>query len=234
MSSAATQRPHFLFLHGWGQSVQVWHQQNKHFSPLSRVHLVNLPGHGGAIDMPEQQWLEQLSPIIQYHASQQPVVLVGWSLGGQLALALQQQLQHQLAGLVLVSTTPCFRQQEDWQWGCDEEVWQKFTLAAEQQNPKLMQRFFQMMLHGDKLTPREVQHLAKGAINKSTPPSSLALNTGLSFLSKFDFRHNLQDIELPTLIIHGQQDVIVPVQAGQFLAAHMPHAEIHIFEDCGH
>ena len=230
-----TKLPHIIFLHGWGQSAHIWYQQTRHFSPLTRSYAINLPGHGGSPDMATEAWPHHLQNEIQHHINthNQPTILIGWSLGGQIALHLQQNLEG-LSGLVLVSTTPRFRQHHDWAYGCGDEIWQGFSQAASEQNPKLMQRFFQMMLHGDKLERRAIQNIAKQAINKACPPSSQALQAGLSLLSELDLRQNLYAITCPTLIVHGQQDVIVPVAAGQYLAQQIPHAELQIFEDCGH
>ncbi len=227
--------PHIIFLHGWGQSTQIWHQQVKHFSPLTRSYAINLPGHGGSPDIATEAWLTHLQQEIQHHINthNQPTILVGWSLGGQIVIKLQQELKG-LSGLVLVSTTPRFRQHHDWMSGCSDEVWQGFSQAAETQNPKLMQRFFQMMLHGDKLSRHALRDIAKTAINKDNPPTAPALQAGLSYLSDLDLRQNLTSITCPTLVVHGQQDVIVPVAAGQYLAQQIPHAELQIFEDCGH
>jgi len=227
--------PHIIFLHGWGQSVQIWHQQTQYFSPLTRSYAINLPGHGGSADMQAELWLHHLQQEIQHHihTHHQPTILVGWSLGGQMALRIQQKLEG-LSGLVLVSTTPRFRQHNDWVHGCSHDVWQGFSQAASEQNPKLMQRFFQMMLHGDKLERRAIQNIAKQAINKVYPPSPQALQAGLHFLSTLDLRDKIKAVQLPSLVIHGAQDVIVPVAAGQYLAQKIPHAELQIFEDCGH
>jgi len=228
--------PNIIFLHGWGQSAQVWHQQMTHFSPLTRTYAINLPGHGGACDVKQTQWITHLTQDVEHHINthKQPTILVGWSLGGQIALALQAELQDKLAGLVLVSTTPTFRQQHDWLHGCSDEVWQGFEQASQQQTPKLMQRFFQMMLHGDKLSRKDMKNIAKVTINKGYPPTNQGLTTGLNLLSDLDNRACLGDIQLPTLVIHGAQDVIVPTKAGQYLAAHIPNTQLQIFEDCGH
>jgi len=228
-------QPNIIFLHGWGQSSQIWQRQIQYFTPLARVYATNLPGHGGANDIPPKEWLTHLTQEIQHHVNthQQPTILVAWSLGGQIALKIHADIVG-LTGLALISTTPSFRQQDDWSHGCSDEVWHGFTQAAETQNPKLMQRFFQMMLHGDKLSRKEIQNIAKAAINKNTPPTMQGLQAGLSFLSDLDLRQNLISITCPTLVVHGQQDVIVPTKAGQYLAAHIPNTQLQIFEDCGH
>jgi len=233
MPNNLDQQPIMIFLHGWGQSTQIWHQQIKHFSPLTRTYAINLLGHGGAPDMPQEEWTQHITDEINHISQGKPVLLVGWSLGGQIALRIQQHINH-LAGLVLISTTPCFRQQEDWSHGCSDEVWQGFEQASQQQTPKLMQRFFQMMLHGDKLTRKAMQTIAKEAINKQQAPTQQALQAGLSLLSSLDLRETLARITVPSLVVHGLQDVIVPVQAGEYLAGNITNSELHTFEDCGH
>jgi len=235
MTAIINPHPHIIFLHGWGQSVQIWHQQTNFFTSLMPTYAINLPGHGGASDMKQDIWLKHVTQAIQQRIDthQQPTILVGWSLGGQIALKVHQDIVG-LTGLVLTATTPCFRQQNDWLHGCSDEIWQGFEQAATAQNPKLMQRFFQMMLHGDKLSRKDIQYIAKTAMDKTSPPSTQALQAGLHFLSKFDLRNTLKYMKLPTLVIHGAQDVIVPVAAGQHLAQHIPNAEQHIFQDCGH
>jgi pimeloyl-ACP methyl ester carboxylesterase len=39
---------------------------------------------------------------------------------------------------------------------------------------------------------------------------------------------------MPTLVIWGEQDQIVPVSVGQTLADALPHAHFHVLRDCGH
>ncbi len=226
-------QPTIIFLHGWGQSAQIWYQQIKHFSPLARTYAINLPGHGGAPDVSQDEWTQHITSEINHISQDKPVLLVGWSLGGEIALKIQQHI-HRLAGLILISTTPCFRQQKDWPHGCSDEVWRGFTQASQQQTPKLMQRFFQMMLHGDTLTRKAMQTFAREAINKQQPPTQQTLQTGLSLLSSLDLRETLARISVPSLVIHGMQDVIVPVHAGEYLARKITNAKLHIIQDCGH
>ncbi|MDX8381497.1 MAG: alpha/beta fold hydrolase [Ghiorsea sp.] len=232
---SSTQVPHFIFLHGWGQSAQIWHQQMHNYTCFEDASFINLPGHGGANESHQGDWLSHLTEQIQHDIDDhnQPSILIGWSLGGQIALAIETQLSD-LKGLVLISTTPSFRQSCNWSPGCSDEIWQSFSQAALSSTPKIMQRFFQMMMIGDNLSRTELQHMAKESINKETPPTPQALQTGLTLLSSIDLRSNLKKISLPTLIINGAQDVIVPLAAGQYLADHVPNAKIHVFQDCGH
>jgi len=231
----ANQQPNtkLVFLHGWGQSEQVWYQQTDYFAEQSLT--INLPGHGSRAEAPADQWIEQIVAELK-GIKLENIILVGWSLGGQLAIAVEKELRDKkrIFGLVLVSTTPCFRQKPDWDFGCSDDVWSAFQSSAETQDPKLMQRFFKTMLHGDILSRSERNSIAKDAVNRHHPPSTKSLKAGLELLSNVDSRQNIQKISIPTLVVHGQQDAIVPVQAGQFLADNINTSQLHILQDCGH
>jgi 2-hydroxymuconate-semialdehyde hydrolase len=38
----------------------------------------------------------------------------------------------------------------------------------------------------------------------------------------------------PTLVVHGRQDRIMPLTAGEYLAQHLPNAQLHVFDNAGH
>ena len=44
----------------------------------------------------------------------------------------------------------------------------------------------------------------------------------------------LADIGVPTLVIHGERDAIVPVDVGRHTAAHIPGADLVVIPDAGH
>ena len=230
MSSEQTQ---LIFLHGWGQSKQVWYQQ---FENAFQTTFLDLPGHGDADPADTEEWLSIMEEKVLTLYQNRKIILIGWSLGGQLAIQLENRIRQKasLLGLVLVSTTPCFRQQKDWQPGCEAPIWQGFTDAAAHQDMKLMQRFFQMMLHGDVLDKSKRIEISRSAIDKRHQPSFETLKQGLSLLSELDLRNQLNEIKTPTLVMHGMEDIIVPVAAGQYLAEHISHSEIHLFQECGH
>jgi pimeloyl-ACP methyl ester carboxylesterase len=52
--------------------------------------------------------------------------------------------------------------------------------------------------------------------------------------SRAEVTSRLGEIQMPTLVIWGEQDQIVPVSVGQALADALPHAHFHVLRDCGH
>lgn len=44
----------------------------------------------------------------------------------------------------------------------------------------------------------------------------------------------LARLDVPTLVVHGRQDVIVPLEGSYYLAEHLPQADLYVINRCGH
>jgi len=216
-----------VFLHGWAQSRHIWFQQRDRFPDA--VYL-NLPGHGGADEVASDNWIDALAQQLP----DTPCVLAGWSLGGELALALAARFPERIAGLALISTTPRFRKDKNWSSGCDAEVFDGFETAVASASPRLLNRFFALMLHGDNLSRSDYNALARKAVDRDCPASTDGLSAGLELLATLDLRATVADLSLPTLVIHGELDAIVSVACGRWLADSMAGSQFALFPACGH
>lgn len=216
--------PGIAFIHGWGQSALTWHAQAAHFSSRYGVHAPNLPGHGGAADARLEDWEDVLLQALP----DAPVLLVGWSLGGMLGLRLAKRHPERLAGLVLLASTPCFRSRPGWGHGCEDAVFERFGEALESDAPRLLDRFFALMLQGDAITRRQFVEIARTSVDKRHPVSAAGLRSGLKLLDTLDLRDDLGAIDVPTLIVHGENDAVTPVGAARFMAQAMAHADLRI------
>ncbi|MGH8772983.1 MAG: alpha/beta fold hydrolase, partial [Burkholderiales bacterium] len=65
-------------------------------------------------------------------------------------------------------------------------------------------------------------------------PSLAALIAGLTVLKETDLRKSLPGVEQPALVMHGEEDRVVPIAAARWLAAQMPTAKLSVFAGCGH
>ena len=222
--------PPLVFLHGWGQSSRIWQHQADHFRRFAPVLTPQLPGHGGAAEAPPEAWLETLAAGLP----DKPAVLVGWSLGGMLALELAHGFPERVAALALVSTTPCFRARDDWPHGCADATFRAFEQAVRAHSPKALARFFALMLQGDALPRSRTNELARHYIDREHPPTAGALAGGLALLAMLDLRRQLPHIKQPVWVAHGDHDAIIPAAAGHDLAGQLPHAAWHRFDACGH
>jgi len=214
-----------VFIHGWGQSKQIWHQQQASFP---HAIFLNLPGHGGEPD--SANWLESLENKLP----KEPCILVGWSLGGMLSMQLALAYPERIKGLALINSTPCFSQKDGWIHGCSDNLLQDFKQGIEQQAAKTMSRFFALMLHGENITRQQFNAIARAAVDRNQPCSAQGMQEGLRLLEYLDLRDQISHIHQPTIIMHGDNDAVIPVQASDFLAKNIPNSTLHHFETCGH
>src|SRR5439155_22833894 len=95
---------------GWERTLRVWYGLGGALTARFRVISIDLPGHGrsdwdaSAGTPAAQAWRvhETLAPLTRRYA------LLGWSLGGQLALDLAAALPSRIERLALIATTPRF------------------------------------------------------------------------------------------------------------------------------
>ena len=97
MNTASRHSPPIVLLHGWGLSSKVWAPL---LAQLPALTALDLPGHGSALPAGDSlaAWAEALVAQLPDGA-----VLVGWSLGAQLALHIAAQHPHKAARLVPVN-----------------------------------------------------------------------------------------------------------------------------------
>ncbi len=217
-----------VFLHGWGQSARIWQAQQPLFASRGPVLMPNLPGHGGTSDVPAPDWVVRLAAGLP----RQPAMIVGWSLGGMLAIRIALASPERVAALVLVGTTPRFRRARDWKAGCPADIFHRFEQDVRGDPARAVRRFVSLMLHGDDL-PHARRRAIMAAANPDEPPSVDALRHGLDLLDRMDLRAQLARLRLPCLVMHGTRDAVTPFAAGAFLAANIAGAELVSF-DAGH
>ncbi len=214
-----------VFLHGWGQSQQIWWQQKDAFPEAL---FLNLAGHGGRAEADD--WVLD---VVQ-QLPDEPVTLLGWSLGGMVAMRLAHAYPERVASLILCNSSPSFCSRSDWQYGCDAALVHDFRQGIARAEAKTMGRFFALMFHDVTMERRTYQTIARHAIDKQHLVTSQTLLQGLKLLEHWDLRPILADIKQPTLVIHSSNDAVIPVEAGQYLAQNIAGARFENISDAGH
>lgn len=156
-------------------------------------------------------------------------LVAGWSLGGQLVLNIAQRHPHKVSGFVLVASTPKFAQAGDWQNGMPLETLLAFQQALQNNPGALLKRFCTLQAMG---TQPDARELGQELLTLADP--SLARAIGLQLLQWLDLRPLLTQITQPCLILHGEQDQLMPSAALPDWQKQLQHATVCRLAGCGH
>jgi pimeloyl-ACP methyl ester carboxylesterase len=158
-------------------------------------------------------------------------VVIGWSLGGQLAVRAVAQGLMRPALLVLIATPYQFVARPELKLGMPRDVFDKFRDNYGQNPQRTLKKAWELLHKDDKhanTVRKELQTHDKNALLQ------LDWHQWLDYLDRFSCDALSLDGFPPTLIIHGRQDHVVRFeQSDQFLRA-IPHASRLPLEDCGH
>lgn len=228
-------KPEVVLLHGWASHPQVFRSLTRAMEKTCRVHALPLPGYAGAMPC-EPCTLERMAQVLSA-AAPRACVVVGWSLGAQVALAWARQAPRQVERLVLMSATPCFTQRAGgetaWPHAVSALTMRQFTSAMQRDAQGLLRRFVALQAQGDARAVRVAHQLRTALFTNPLPPLDV-LAAGLDLLRVTDLRALLPSIAQPALVLHGERDAVTPCAAGEALAAAMPQAQLVTMADAGH
>lgn len=218
-----------VLLHGLGWDSSLWFPTLTQLATRHRAIAADTRGHG-ASDKPEgpysiAQFADDWASLLD-HLRVWDATLVGLSQGGMVAQALAISRPDLVARLVLVATScrthPDARANMEARIAAlaDAGAEAAAAVAAEsifsagwrQQNPEQLARF----LHWRCLAPAD------------------PLTAAMRAVYGYDLSPGLPGIRVPTLVIAGTGDTLIPPAASQEIAGLIPGAELHLLPDAGH
>ncbi|WP_125784438.1 pimeloyl-ACP methyl ester esterase BioH [Pseudoalteromonas rubra] len=222
-----------VLLHGWGMNKQVWQlsiEQLQQAQPLP-VRSVNLPGFGGAAFPEHISTLDDLADEIARDLSEHSV-LVGWSLGGLVAINLAHRYPDKVAKLVLVAANPCFVESPEWP-GIKPKVLAGFKQALADDSAKTIERFLAIQAMGSEHARDDIKQLRKllGQLPAAHPE---ALSLGLDALQSCDYRAYFGALSQPVFGLFGRLDALVPSEVIERMAVLNPQFKAFTFAKASH
>ena len=219
--------PRRIFLHGWGLSSAVWSDTVQHLPGATP----DLPGYGASPTV-SPYTAESLADALAANIAA-PVELIGWSLGGMVALALAARHPGKVARLVLVGSTPAFAARGDWPHGMEMGVLNDFARSLALDYRATLARFLSLQARGGDAA-RVVIGLLRERLREQSEPAPAVLAAGLELLRATDLRDQLPRIACPTLVVHGAHDTLCAPAAGAWLAGHLANGVLASHDHAAH
>ncbi len=220
-----------VMLHGWGMHSGVWQPLIKKLSAQYMLYLVDLPGMGNSRPI-EPYHLHALADEV---AQVIPGVsdVLGWSLGGLVAQRIALNQPDRIRRLILVGSTPCFVNKQDWDAGIDPANFESFAQAVNSDYKATILQFLtlQCMQADD---ARSTLKQLRASFETRPTPTQTTLQRALQILLESDLRDELANIRKPTLLIHGDRDTLAPVQAAHWMMQQLPHGFLRVISGSAH
>lgn len=203
-----------VFLHGYGESILAWRALLGGFARHYRVLALDLPGFGEseaprfAYDFPAYvAWLD----TVLARETRGPLVLVGHSMGGQVAAGYIIEHPARVAAAVLVAPAGA---------GINPVLADSSSVASPAATWVTTAWSFVV-------PPRDTAWLQEppGADTLQPVFDSTTRIAVPAVLRKFDFaalEHRYGDLHQPVLLIWGDHDPTIPIEIGQRIAAVLP------------
>lgn len=224
-------------IHGAWASHEWWRWQVPELSQSYRVLSLDVRGHGQSspLEKPESvdNFARDLETLLQKVGADE-VALVGWSMGGMISMQYYLTNPSRVKALVLIAT----RGQRNPKTKL--RVW----LQQIQTRLSLMMDFagYRASVYQDRVE-KEIRSMLSPATPKEVVDwimTDLANNPRRNFLEvakslwNWEGRERLTTINVPTLIMVGEEDSSTPPQFSRFLHAKIPNSKLMVVENCGH
>jgi non-heme chloroperoxidase len=170
------------------------------------------------------------------------VTLIGFSMGGgELARYVSLYGQDRISKLVFASAVPpyLYKASDNPDGGVDDDLAAWFHDGITSDRPKFLKQFLTMfftagspsLINKPKVSDEQLAYnlaIAESASPKGTLDCTVAFATT-------DFRDDLTTITVPTLVIHGDSDAIVPFEvSGKRTHEAIPNSELVVIEGAPH
>ena len=225
-----------VFISGLGASQQLWYLQSLYFKDHYRVITFDNRGVGESdkpetpysMEMMAQDLLELLDKIGIY----EPVNLVGASMGGLIAQSFIHANPRRVSKLVLCCTGISLKDPRFTPAG--QDVVEKIFTSADNRE-KYVDNLLSVMYHPNfvKNTPQLKTLLMNPEVEPQ--PAYAYMNQLNGCVNDNAFYEWLADIKVPTLILHGREDRVFPLQNALTLKEGLGNqAELCIIEKAAH
>lgn len=227
--------PPIVLVHGIDRSgANSWRNLIDHLDDDYSILAIDLPGFGqsarGSHYYSPDRYVDVLASRIDAFTDE-PVHLVGHSLGGAVGLRYAEMHPGQVEHLHLVSVAGILHRASYSGFlvragGADGTDADHADSLFERMGGRLLRKFFRRVDDGPNIA---ASPWARETILRDDP----ARIAGVALLAT-DYSETLANVTTPTSVYWGARDSVAPLRTGRLLAARLPGRDLSIFPDVGH
>ena len=242
-----------VLTHGWSLNSTIWYYAKRELGERYRLIVWDLPGLGRSTQPKTRDYsIEKMASDLEavIGVAGRPVILLGHSIGGMIALTycrmFPDQLGERVSGLILVDTTytnpintamlaPLWR-------AIQKPVIEPLLHLTVWFSPLVRWMNFQSYLNGTtQLQTRFTSFAGRQTIGQvdfvsrlSSFASPAVTARGMLAMLRFNEEDTLREILVPTLVIGGYNDRPIRKDAGEYISREIPQAKLVILQPAGH
>lgn len=212
-------RETLLFIHGAGGGQYTWSYQKgffeKQFSPV----IIELPGHGESGGEGEEEIKNYANHVHNFLKTigLQKIFLVGHSMGGAIVQTMALTYPELLKGIVLVGT------------GARLRVLPMILKGIMNNFEETVRKIVQFAY--SRRTPSDL--IEKGITDMLRCRPEVLYGDFLA-CDRFDIMKEVEKIDLPTLILCGEEDELTPIKYSRFLHSRIKGSRLELIRGAGH
>jgi pimeloyl-ACP methyl ester carboxylesterase len=214
-----------VLVHGLGSRAEDWTNLMPQLKQAGfHVYAIDLLGYGqsarpanAAYSIPEEaQYVEAFLT----QRGLQKVNLLGWSMGGWVAMRVALDVPERIERLALCNAAGIRFQPE-----FTPEDLEPTTIPA-------VQRLYRLLMPQPARMP---DFLARDMIRRFKQLNWVVDRSARSMFTGADLLDGkLGELKMPTLIVWGKQDHLIPLATGIAMHQQIPHSVLEIYDGCGH
>lgn len=236
-----TGEPAVILLHGLGGYVENWEDNITVLAQGHQVYALDLVGFGRS-DKPEVEYtIPYLTTFVHKFMQALDIeraALVGGSMGGVISLWFARHYPDQVEKLVLADSGGLGKEVSIYLRIMTLPVLGEYFVRPSRKGSEDFQKmlFYDQDLIIDEWIEEDYQMSLQPGAQRCLLSALRSMGNIWGFKREIykPILENLEQIEVPTLIIWGEQDQVVPVAHAHNAAERLPNARLHIFDGCGH
>ncbi len=216
-----------VLIHGIGGFAERWSTVIPLLSKKYRVIALDLPGYGYS-DKPSIDYTPEFFSKFVFDFLDSIGIrktnMIGTSLGGQIVVECAITQNKMIEKIVLVAPSGMMKS--------STPTLDAYSMAALYPSYDTVKTAYEMMTGSNKVSTEAIEEFIK---RMTQPNAKMAfMSTLLALKNVPPITDRLSNIVVPTLLIWGKHDTLIPVKYANDFASLIKNCQLEIMENCGH